>query len=216
MLEAESSNPSYLSGLSKEQESLINKIARAVLDVSKKDIKDDQKLSTIKSIMTDLFLPTLSMIESLETKLVRLKKEKIESPSNEPKLDIETSRMVAALEGRVQELNQSNCYLERELVQCQREIEEYKVKVKDYDTLKESQISNTGTYSNNSVTIDLVKSLQEAHQCLAKSNSLLRSQIEAKDREFEEQKKLWDTQLRNVMALMEQYRNYLPPLHSSR
>lgn len=126
-------------GLNIEQDSLINRIAKAVLDVSKKDLRDDQKLSTIKNIMIDLYMPALSMIEDLELKLSRIKREKTGLSSNEPKIDIDTDRMLVALEERVQELNQSNCSLERSLVDCQRQLDEYKTKLKDYDSLKESQ-----------------------------------------------------------------------------
>lgn len=40
--------------------------------------------------------------------------------------------------------------------------------------------------------------------------------MEAKDREFQEQKKLWDKQFRNVMALMDQSKDQMPPQHAFR
>ena len=48
-------------------------------------------------------------------------------------------------------------------------------------------------------------SLVESHECLIKTNSLLRAQIEAKDIEMSDQSKVWEKQLKKVLNLLSKH-----------
>lgn len=132
--------------LTKDQEAIISKISFAILDIAKRESNEDKKLLLVKSIMIDLYLPSLSMIESLEGQLAKLRKEKPTHQNNDAKMDGDTQRMIAALEDRVQELNKTNCYLETTLLKCQSDLQDYKTKLKDYETLVIKEKSHEGSF----------------------------------------------------------------------
>ena len=124
---------------------MITKIAMAVLDIAKRESRDDQKMIFIKEIMKDLFLPCLQMIEELESQLSASK-----TPGNF-RVDVDsqkkpdTKQFIAALEDRVQELNQANCFLETTLLSCKTELEEARVRLTDYGRLKAKDEQSAGT-----------------------------------------------------------------------
>ena len=120
---------------------IIDKISYMVLEATKRQTSDSEKLSIIKNIMLDLYLPTLQIIEELENKLrsslqpsVGTVSARAPSGAQTPTKDRgefeKSKRMVVALEGRVQELTTANCLNETKLSDLMKELEKTKERLR--------------------------------------------------------------------------------------
>lgn len=106
------------------QEAIIDKVSRVVLEVARQDRSDEERLQIVKSIMIDLYAPSLTLIEELEEKIRQLQTGAVAGDQKYHSKRIPTSdSLIIALENRVQELTATNCNLEARLSATTRELE---------------------------------------------------------------------------------------------
>jgi hypothetical protein len=76
------------------------------------------------------------MIEELESRVLKEKMSKEVRQISGTQREFAHQEILVSLEDRVQELNKTNCYLEKTLLACQTDLEATKLKLGDYDRMK--------------------------------------------------------------------------------
>jgi len=114
---------------------IIDKISYMVLEATKREAPEQDKLLMVRAIMVDLYMPTLQMIEDLEKQL-RLARKGNNGLSVEQSIESANhAKMRTALESRVQELTSVNCLLEVRVQETESEL------IKTRESLRELQAS---------------------------------------------------------------------------